>query len=342
MDVVNYYSNYDPKDIYLFEIIGSYFVDIVYNHIYINTKIKLSANTSFIDEYIRKLQLYLIGIKNDKKCYNDIVKNLYKYYITISSENISYFQFITNITNTCILNNLKNKITIEHKEGIVSVIICDLVSNIITYILLPENINQVINQRSSNSKLLIRNLQDYSIQVLLTKKLDIQNKFIKETGQVDDNNIEDSKLINNFKKIIKSLIDEKKELLENIKNLENENNVLLIKEEKLKRLIKLLQEKEKVHYIIKNLSNQNFDKESIDENNKIDTNNSNNNFALQKESSIEVDDIEDNTKKDNIEENTTEVDGTEDNTKKDNIINYDISDSDSDELKIALSNISDN
>ena len=46
---MNNFSNYDPKIITVYEILGSYFTDILFNHIFLTSK-----NTkNVIDEYVK-------------------------------------------------------------------------------------------------------------------------------------------------------------------------------------------------------------------------------------------------------------------------------------------------
>ena len=44
------YETHDPKMISIFEVVGSYFVDTVFNHIYVSAKGKLNGGTSLTDE----------------------------------------------------------------------------------------------------------------------------------------------------------------------------------------------------------------------------------------------------------------------------------------------------
>jgi hypothetical protein len=260
MDITTYYPNQDPSVVYLYEVIGSYFTDIIFNHIYINTKLKLTKNVSLTDEYIRKLQLYVIGVKNDIKCYNSVIKELYKFYINVMSNPVDCNSFLLIIINSCVPNQFISQLQDTQKDEIVSNIICDLVSNMAVYASSPELIKCIIDDRKINPNETIKILQDFAIQFLINKKISILNKFVKETGQINEENAASYTLINNMKKLIRKLHNEKEELFVKIKELGDElknkedrckdqdQNIQLLmeREYKLKQLIILIQKKNKI------------------------------------------------------------------------------------------------
>ena len=56
---------HDPKVVSVFEIISAYFVDTVFNHIYASARTGTAAGASLSDEYARRLQAYVTGVKTD-------------------------------------------------------------------------------------------------------------------------------------------------------------------------------------------------------------------------------------------------------------------------------------
>jgi hypothetical protein len=255
---IQQYPNQDPNTIITYEIIGTYFIDIIFNHIYINAKLKLTSGQSLVDEYIRRLQLYIIGVKNDKSCYNNTVKELHKYYITATNSCINFNEFIDTIVQTCTIDSM-HKLSEIHKQEIVNNIICDLISNLVVYVSKDaELINKITIDHKKYSTEIIQHLQDQAVTILINKKLNIMNKFLKESGQIKDDNVSVD-IINELKKTIRKLINEKNELIEinmsleeTITNLNNKITILSAKnsymsetEYKLRKLIKLLSQKEK-------------------------------------------------------------------------------------------------
>lgn len=245
MNVRDCYPNQDPKVIFLYEIIGSYFTDVVFNHIYINARMKLTANSSsLVDEYVRRLQLYVIGLKNDAKCYDNTLKELHKYYVTVINSPVDINKFINIIIDTCIPPNFIHQLTPQNRTEIVSNIICDLVSNLVVFTSSPEIIKKITIDHKQNAPEVVKVLQDFSIQTLINKKLQIINKFLKESGQVSstDTSIE---IINELKQVIRKLVSEKNDLNENITKLEKQVSEFSDREVKLRKLIELMQIRQK-------------------------------------------------------------------------------------------------
>jgi hypothetical protein len=263
MDITEFYPNEDPKVIYLFEIIGSYFTDVIFNHIYNNAKLKLEKNKSLVDEYIKKLQLYVIGIKSNVKCYDTVIKGLHKYYLNITSTASSLEIFNNIIIEACIPDTFANQISNTGKDEIVSNILCELASNLIVYASSAALIHQIINTHSEKATEVIRQLQDFSIQILVTKKISILNKFLKETGQISNSQF--NEMINNLKDIIKKLAMEKNELIAINKELELRCDEYKEKEEKMNKLISLLNSQLKVlnHNFYSNKPMQNNETEIV-------------------------------------------------------------------------------
>ena len=59
------FSGYDSKLISIFEILGSFFTDILFNHIYSTSK----TGKNIPDEYIKNVQSYLTGLKQNEEYY---------------------------------------------------------------------------------------------------------------------------------------------------------------------------------------------------------------------------------------------------------------------------------
>lgn len=54
------FDNYDKRLISIFDVVGSYFVDVLFNHIYNASKIKVANNSSITDEYKKNVQAYIL------------------------------------------------------------------------------------------------------------------------------------------------------------------------------------------------------------------------------------------------------------------------------------------
>ena len=253
MNVKDLYPNQDPKIIYLYEIIGSYFTDIIFNHIYSNARIKLTKNASLVDEYIKRLQLYIIGLKNDIKCYENTFKELCKYYNTCSNNNTNVTLFINTIVDTCVPPNFIQQLDLRNKGEIVCNIICDLVSNLVLFASSSDLINKITINHKNNAPVIVKLFQDYSIQILVGKKINIMNKFLKESGGINN---ELPTAIDNLKDVIKKLLIEKNKLIKEYNSkLEEHDSIInmykeqfklreteyVVREQKMLKLVELLQ-----------------------------------------------------------------------------------------------------
>jgi hypothetical protein len=286
MDVNIYYPNQDPNIIYLYEIIGCYFTDIIFNHIYINAKIRINTtNASLVDEYIKRLQLYVIGIKNDHKCYENTLSELYKYYCTITNDNIPILSFIDKIIYTCIPDNFIKQLSQLHKSEIICNIISDLISNMVSFVISPDIINDITINHKLNAVKIIKKLQDYAIQILINKKINILNKFLKTNTNIESNNDTSMKIISDLKGVIIKLNTDNKKLVSDNNILTNEINKLNLhinelnnKESKLRKLIELIQKDNQIKslqldnmYIINKYKKEELesnDKEELESNDK--------------------------------------------------------------------------
>jgi len=240
IEIHKYYPNEDKNTIYLFEIIGSFFTDTFFNHIYMNARIKVSRNSSLMDEYVKKLQLYIIGIKNNQKCYINVFNQLHMYYNTVTNQSTTMSEFINIIINACIPPSFINQMNNSNKQELVSNIICDLVSNLAVYISSPNIIKHIVIDHTTYAEDTIRILQDYSIHILVNKKINILNKFLKETGEVEVSN-NSGEMVIGFKKIIKKLLYERNELIEQITELNDQLKKAEETDQKMRKLVHLLQ-----------------------------------------------------------------------------------------------------
>ena len=244
-ELLKCYPNQDPKVLFLYEVIGSYFTDIIFNHIYLNASLKISEHsTSLMDEYVKRLHLYIIGIKNDMKCYESTIKELHKYYSMTINNIIDFNSFINLIINSCIPPNFISQLSITYKNEIVCNIVCHLITNLIIYVTKPEILSKITINHKQNEPEIIRALQDFSIQTLITKKISIINKFLKESGEISEVSDSHLDIINELKLVIKRLMTEKNELVDLNNSLKAEITSLNIRELKMKKLIYLLQNKQ--------------------------------------------------------------------------------------------------
>ena len=94
---------HDPKEISVFEINSAYFSDTIFNHIHHSAKINLTSGSSLTDEYVRHIHAYVIGVKNDARCYSDIVQGVHTYFTgTTRFTTLSFVEFVDRVVGVCV------------------------------------------------------------------------------------------------------------------------------------------------------------------------------------------------------------------------------------------------
>ena len=238
-----------PKDARvnsIFEILGAYFCDTFFNHIYRSAHLNTKNNSSLTDEYIRRVHAYVIGVKTDKECYSEVVQGIHSYFIgTTRFTTMSFNDFVDNIIKVCVPADYFTQFTQQDKDELLSSIICDLVSNIAVYTTQPDILRKIIDEHKTRAEVTVRMIQDSIINFLTMKRTTIHNKFLQKIGQSREFVSIDT--IKDMEKVIKRLVKEKSDLTSNNSILEksiidakHQIRDGKIREHKLMRIIELL------------------------------------------------------------------------------------------------------
>lgn len=207
------YSTQDPKVISVFEIIGGYFTDTIFNHIYAGAKTNLKSGSSITDEYVRRLQAYMTGIKNDEKCYSEVIQGVHRYFTRLTRyTTLSFSSFVDRIVGVCVPEKYFQAFSPSDKDELLSSIICDLVSNLIVYAAKPDMLKRIIDDHEKSPSVTIRMLQDTAISSLLAKRALVNNKFMTKAGQAREHVPMD--VVEGMKDALRRLVKEKTEALE--------------------------------------------------------------------------------------------------------------------------------
>ena len=207
------YSTQDPKIISVFEIIGGYFTDTIFNHIYASAKTNLKGGSSITDEYVRRLQAYMTGIKNDEKCYSDVIQGVHRYFTRLTRyTTLSFSAFVDRIVGVCVPEKYFQAFSPTDKDELLSSIVCDLVSNLIVYAAKPDMLRRIIDEHEKAPSVTIRMLQDTAISSLLAKRALVNNKFMTKAGQAREHVPMD--VVEGMKDALRRLVREKAEALE--------------------------------------------------------------------------------------------------------------------------------
>jgi hypothetical protein len=173
----------DSKINSVFEVLGSYFVDVFFNHIYNSAKSARAGQTSLTDEYIRRVSAYSQAIKTDQKCYNDTVAQLHTYFRAKTRfTTINFNSFVDSIVGPCIPEEHFRQCTNEAKDVFLGVIVCELVSSLVSTTTEPAVLRNIIDKRKENHTATTRMLQDTAVITLQSSRHSLLNKMLTRAG----------------------------------------------------------------------------------------------------------------------------------------------------------------
>jgi hypothetical protein len=213
------FSNYDPKIITIYEILGSYFTDILFNHIFLTAK-----NTkNVIDEYVKNVKNYVSGMKNNMEYYNKIVKEIHQYFLKNVGKkftDLTFANFIYRIISISVPEDHYSQLTHSDKEDIFSNIICELIAHLAAFVTTHNMLQLIIVQHKNKAKTTIRSIQDSAVNFLIEKRALLHNKFVKTVGEVKEHT--SVAFTEDLKKMLKKTLKEKNEAIEELENVYGE------------------------------------------------------------------------------------------------------------------------
>ena len=207
-------------------IIGSYFVDLLYNNLYQKAKVdKL--------EYQDMMMGYISAIKADPKLIKRQVNDTYEYYKNyMRSDNLEYKDFIRDVCYELTTREMRKKMRHEQEQEFVADAFYKLLSALGSFLTTPDNIKNVIveeNRRGEIAKVFTESARERSVAILLEYRTKISNSFIEKATGVKPKTKASGDELAKFKEAIKKLIVENiglKEKLERrdrrIRQLEDE------------------------------------------------------------------------------------------------------------------------
>ena len=201
------FSNYDRRLISVLEILGAYFTDTYFNYIHTSANNYVKVGKSLTDEYVRQVNTYVHALKTDKGSFQKIVTDLHRYFQRCTQHStISFADFVDRIVKHFIPPEYYDLLKIPEKDENLGIILADLVASLGTYATSPEILPRIIDNRQSYTQVTIRMLQDEAVQILLSKRSEIHNKFLSRIGQAKDSVSRD--VVEGMKKAIKKLMRE--------------------------------------------------------------------------------------------------------------------------------------
>ena len=174
-------KNYNKKTISTFEIIAAYFVDVFYNHLYLNAKkshtLRPSENGSLTDAYKIAIVAYQDGLTRNKNHYDSTVKGVldtYKIHTRFSTMTMD--AFINEFLQQFIPDEHYRILSDQEKYAFVNDIIMFVVTSLSSNILQPSMMKMVIDNHDDDGN--IRIWLDHIVDLQIYKREDIYHKFL--------------------------------------------------------------------------------------------------------------------------------------------------------------------
>ena len=198
-------SNYGQKTLETYEIISAYYVDIFYNHLYIEAKkLKVNKNVASITEgYKHALNAFLKSLDN-ADLYKKNISGLHHFFITLGFSSLTFSKCIDNITKEFIPTDYFASLSSSQKMGILKTVISNTSRNFIKKIVESYMVKVIDNHADKEN---VRLLQDDFIECLILERETFFQKFIGEkTSTKVDNGIV-IKMQNEISRLIKEKYD---------------------------------------------------------------------------------------------------------------------------------------
>jgi len=196
----------------VYEILGSYFTDVLFNSVYSSAFSNVSAGMSCTDEYVSRLKAYVLGVKTDPNLYSKVIQNVHNYFTTMTSySTINFSRFVDAIIEVTVPREFFGDLQSKDKDEFLSSIVCDLVSHMAVYAAGPA-LRRIIDMRGSptDAGVTHRMMIDNAIDILVSKRSDIRNKFLKKVAQARETVSSD--VLDNVKAVVRRLVQEKAEV----------------------------------------------------------------------------------------------------------------------------------
>lgn len=235
-------KNYTARTISIFEVIGSYFVDTFYNHLYTqsqkNHEINASngKNRSLTDEYKFTLETYLRGITKDHKYYEKAIKGVLEAYRTHTKyTTISMLDFINEILQHYLPEEHFSVLNTEQKFFFLNKIITQLVKAVITEITQIHYMRMVIDDHGNEQN--VRMWMEIVVDMQIMIRETLFNEFIKqERGGGGSKDISETVDV----EVVRKIVEERNKLWEQVQTLLKQKCELEVELSRAKMIVEVL------------------------------------------------------------------------------------------------------
>lgn len=238
----------DARATSIFEIIGSYFVDVYFNHIYHNAKADTISRESLTDKYIDRVSAYSLSLKNEAACYATIAAELHKYFVLQSNNHVLFPEFIRIVVEATIPQRLIRNITDGDRMALFNIMISDLVSNLSVQIVRGSMLKKIVTYHGDDSAKTVRTLQDIAMSIMSMTRQKILSNFLADATQaakVPAIDHAQASLLGNAQQQIQMLVRKFAKFRVEYEQIKEENDSLVDECDELREELKNLEKKYK-------------------------------------------------------------------------------------------------
>lgn len=163
-------GNYSKRALSTFEIVGSFIVDLYYNHFYQEAKrIRIEGRVeSVTDGYKHAIKAYLNSFENPES-YRKTIVGIHKYYYTTTRfSSISFSECVNEIVKHFIPEDFFDSTTNQQRDGILRMVLMNSVKQFSSDVLCSNLLDTLIDNHKEYS--IVRQMQDKMVQALMFER----------------------------------------------------------------------------------------------------------------------------------------------------------------------------
>lgn len=209
----------DAKVLSIFEVFGSYYVDVFFNHLHATARKTTANGEAVTDKYRAHAQAYLIGVKNDKHLYHETVQGVHRYFAAHGYSTWTFAELVDRVVGCFVPAEYFRQMKTVDKDEILSSVVCDLVGHLATYSTSTDLLRRVIDLHDAEAPTTIRMMQDACVSAQIQKRDEIHNKFISRLGQTREG--VSAEMFEKLKRALRQLAEEKAEAVQRAERAED-------------------------------------------------------------------------------------------------------------------------
>ncbi len=216
-------KSYDSKAMGVFDTMGSYFVDVIYNNHYRIAKdlVRRGAASNITDAYRGTIINYMNGSGRDE-LFKIIVHKLHEFYQQNSGfHSILLSEFQNKVLSQFIPPEYYSDFADRHKDKTLKEIVVKSVNELGEIVLEPQVLRRIIDNHLDRSN--VNLLQDKIVDIFILQREEYYARFAREISKKNTGGLVDKEVLNKLKD---AYIEEKKRSCELAADRERASNII--------------------------------------------------------------------------------------------------------------------